>query len=234
MKTTLLSMILVLFSTIMIAQNSYQDVVYLKNGSIIRGTIVEQVPNKSLKIETADKSVFVYEMDEVERIRKENISDNSRGKTSGIKDGYRGILEVGYGFGVGDYGLDRLKVNFINAHQINPFFSIGFGTGLHYYSEDVDAAVIPAFADLRANFLNRSNSPYIALAVGYSFDASENFEGLGMLFNPSVGVNFKIDRNLFMNVGIGYEMQKVEYEDYYGNSQSENTGAIGVNLGFSF
>jgi hypothetical protein len=48
-----------------------QDVVYLKNGSIVRGTIVEQVPNQSLKIQTRDGSVFVYEMAEVTKITKE-------------------------------------------------------------------------------------------------------------------------------------------------------------------
>jgi TM2 domain-containing membrane protein YozV len=48
-----------------------QDVVYLKNGSIIRGVIIEQIPEESVKIRTADGSVFVYQMSEVERITKE-------------------------------------------------------------------------------------------------------------------------------------------------------------------
>jgi hypothetical protein len=47
------------------------DVVYLKNGSIIRGTILELVPERSVKIETRDGSVFVYQMTEVDRIAKE-------------------------------------------------------------------------------------------------------------------------------------------------------------------
>jgi len=49
----------------------WQDVVYLKNGSVIRGMVIEQVPNVSLKIRTADGSVFVYAMDQVEKITKE-------------------------------------------------------------------------------------------------------------------------------------------------------------------
>jgi len=49
----------------------FQEVVYLKNGSIIRGTIIEQVPGKSLKIQTVDGNVFVYEMEEVEKVAKE-------------------------------------------------------------------------------------------------------------------------------------------------------------------
>ena len=49
----------------------YQDVVYLKNGSIIRGVIIEQIPNESLKIQTQGGSVFVFQMSEVVRIAKE-------------------------------------------------------------------------------------------------------------------------------------------------------------------
>ena len=49
------------------------DVVYLKNGSVIRGTIVEQVPGESLKVQTADGSIFVYALDEVEKMTKEQI-----------------------------------------------------------------------------------------------------------------------------------------------------------------
>ena len=54
-------------------QGNYQDVVHLKNGSIIRGIIIEQIPNKSIKIETADKSMFVFGLEDIEKITKENF-----------------------------------------------------------------------------------------------------------------------------------------------------------------
>ncbi len=46
----------------MLSAQQMIDVVYLKNGSIIRGVIVEQVPNKSLTIKTADGNVFVLQL----------------------------------------------------------------------------------------------------------------------------------------------------------------------------
>ncbi len=51
--------------------SEYQDVVYLKNGSIIRGMIIEQIPGISLKLETRDGNVFVYKMEEIEKMTKE-------------------------------------------------------------------------------------------------------------------------------------------------------------------
>jgi hypothetical protein len=47
------------------------DVVYLKNGSIIRGFITEQIPNIQLKIETRDGSLFVFKIEEIEKITRE-------------------------------------------------------------------------------------------------------------------------------------------------------------------
>lgn len=50
---------------------SYIDVVYLKNGIIVRGLITEQIPNVQIKILTNDGSIFIYKMDEIEQILKE-------------------------------------------------------------------------------------------------------------------------------------------------------------------
>jgi hypothetical protein len=49
----------------------YLDVVYLKNGGIIKGMIIEQTPNVQIKIQTKDGSVFVYKFEEIEKIAKE-------------------------------------------------------------------------------------------------------------------------------------------------------------------
>lgn len=239
MKKYLALLLFALITTVSFGQSNYQDVVYLKNGSIIKGTIIEQVPNKSIKIETADRSVFAYQMDEIEKLTKEVIQGKSGGSlsNSGLQSGYKGIVELGYQIGTGDYGMDRLKLNIINGYQINPYFSLGFGTGLRYYF-DAEAALIPVFADFRANFMNNKISPYLSLGVGYSFDPTNDFEGVGFLLNPTVGVSFKVSDKSAMNVGLGYEMQKMDfyyYDGYYGYySSSENSGAISINVGISF
>ena len=82
MKTTLRIILLIaviVFSvTALMAQA--KDVIYLKTGSIIKGTILEMVPDKTIKIQTADGNIFVYNMFEVERISKESAvpSNESR------------------------------------------------------------------------------------------------------------------------------------------------------------
>lgn len=44
------------------------DKVFLKNGSIISGKIVEEIPGTSIRIITRDGSEFVYKVEEIEKI----------------------------------------------------------------------------------------------------------------------------------------------------------------------
>lgn len=230
------------------AQSDFQDVVYLKNGSIIRGMIIAQVPNKSLKIETGDGSVFVYELTEVEKITKEprKVPQGTRTKDSGKRSKYRGIVDVGYQIGVGDLGLGRLSLNVINGFQLDPFFSIGLGTGLRFYTFDSEA-LIPLFIDLRATFNENKVTPFVALGAGYSLDVGHGFSGIGLFLNPSAGISFKISERNAMHIGLNYEMQRFSYTrtDYTFNTytgryqpsystHTANSGAFGLNVGISF
>lgn len=47
------------------------DIVYLKNGNVIRGTMLELIPDSTVRILTADSSVFVFRLSEVERMTTE-------------------------------------------------------------------------------------------------------------------------------------------------------------------
>ena len=77
MKKLFFTIILVALTVNVLSQDNYRDVVHLKDGSIIKGIIIEQIPNKQIKVETSDGSVFVYEMDEIEKMSKEKISESS-------------------------------------------------------------------------------------------------------------------------------------------------------------
>ena len=59
-----------IYSLFLNAQNSV-NVIHLKNGSMIKGVIIEQIPNESLKLRTYDGSIFVFKADEIEKITLE-------------------------------------------------------------------------------------------------------------------------------------------------------------------
>ena len=71
MKRTILFLVCLMGMTFAFAQTYLQDVVYLKNGSIIRGDIIEMVPGETVKIMTADGNVFVHAFADVQKFSKE-------------------------------------------------------------------------------------------------------------------------------------------------------------------
>ena len=67
-RHVLLALLAMVITTIVNAQQI--DCVYLKNGGIIKGVIIEQIIGESIKVQTDDGSIFVYEINEVEKITK--------------------------------------------------------------------------------------------------------------------------------------------------------------------
>lgn len=53
----------------------WADVVHLKNGSIIKGVIIEDVPDVTIKIQTADGNVFVCQYAEIVKLTKEQVAN---------------------------------------------------------------------------------------------------------------------------------------------------------------
>ncbi len=67
----------ILCSLSLSAQDGREDVVYLKNGSIYRGIIIEQVPGVSLKIETVGGNVFFVALADVAKFTKEKKEESA-------------------------------------------------------------------------------------------------------------------------------------------------------------
>ena len=228
-------MLLALGSVAFCMAQEMQEVVYLKNGSIIRGTIIEQVPDKSLKIQTYDGSIFAYEMAEVEKITKEQAATHEQRRRSGtmldgngVRRGYRGFVELGYTIGTGDWdGTNRVEFATSHGYQFNSYFYAGLGAGVNYYHE-ADMVEIPIFADFRTDILNNWITPYVDFKIGYTV-----YDATGFYMSPTVGRRFGFANNVALNFGIGYTMQKISVDWYY-DSTKENMGGFSIKLGLEF
>ena len=221
----------------------YQETLYLKNGCVIKGVVIEQIPGVSLKMQTNDGSIFAYKMEDVEKITKEAPFVSSgrkiKGKAKATCIGYRGFVDDGYTFGVGKWkNTDRLEMTMSHGYQVVPWFYVGLGVGIHYWTdEDMDFGNIPLFADFRADFLESSVTPFLDLKIGYAFGLNDN--GNGFYCNPSVGVRFAVSSSYGINVGLGYEVQmcKIYYSSYLGDYYGwkvENLGGISLKVGMDF
>ena len=50
------------------------------------------------------------------------------------KNCYRGFVDAGYSFGIGDYKFGRFEINTTHGYQFNPYFFLGAGLGFHFMS----------------------------------------------------------------------------------------------------
>ncbi len=231
-----------LLVSVVASAQTMQEVVYLKNGSVIKGVIIEQTPNVSLKIQTADGSVFAYQMEEVEKITKETVDSPRRasnvrssssqshsfgGMGTGLKSGYRGFVDFGGGVGVGDWGDGRVGFSTSHGYQFCPYFFLGAGVGLNYHA-GWDVVEIPIFAHLRSEFLDNAISPFLDVKIGYS-----PYDGTGVYAEPSVGCRVGVTDKLGLSLGIGYEMQSLEI-GWGKYSDRKVCGAVSFKLALDF
>ncbi|NDV80560.1 porin family protein [Bacteroides sp. 51] len=241
MKQLFILLISLFISSFCYSQNNLIDVVYLKNGSMIRGIIIEQVPNQSLKIRTADGSVFVYNISDVEKMTREEPvvqertynRNNSRNYSRTITAtpsnktlrGYKGFIDMGYTFA--DEYEDRIEMSTSHGYQFNNYLFVGGGIAYHYYHDDeTDLYTMPIFANFRANFMNKKVTPFTDVRVGYSVgDLEGGYAYVGL------GARFKLVNKMALNLTLGFSYQEYEY-GYY--DDVTDTSGFNVKFGFEF
>lgn len=226
------------------AQTVFEDVVYLKNGSIIHGMIIEQIPNKSIKIQTKDENIFVCSLDEILKITKEE-ENSPTNNYSGIdynrikKSGYINITELNFAFGIGDIyrGYNAYGIQTVNGYLYTSRLSFGVGAGLLIDAHE-GTALIPLFADLRIYFLEQKPiTPFITIDLGYSLCTDNNNKG-GFLINPSLGIKAYASSKAALHFSIGYLVQSdtrsVSYYNYTRVNETVETGYLNFKMGVSF
>lgn len=208
MKKVIFLLVVALANIVACFAQSKSETVYLKNGSVIKGQVVEMTPNKQIKVQTADGSLFVYTMEEVDRVVKDETktqqdSSNLFSSDKGFDvKGFRGIVELGYVAG----GFDAPELSFSLGYQFNPYVFLGAGAGGQYFS-NVKRGGIPVFADLRGCLFLGTFSPYVSLKVGYEACIDMPVSG-GFYCSPTIGGKIMTTERQALTLGIGLSVLK--------------------------
>lgn len=141
MKKILLLFILLVSVSIYCDAQNYSEVVYLKNGSVIRGLIVEQIPDVSIKIKTYDGSLIICRMDEVLRIENGRLYKKYYNPTQSTLKGYKGFVDFGYV--VDEAGTTQARLNCPLHTGINSIITSSWGEEL--LSATLRMQVLPQF-----------------------------------------------------------------------------------------
>lgn len=217
---------------LLFSQNDAESTIYLKNGGVVKGVIVETTGSNSVMIKTSGGETYYYADNEIERITK-NAKPEEEPLHVTQQKGYRGSLKAGYCFSFGNESeyFNRIKFDFVNAYQIAPFFSVGVGVGVRIYHQiEPSEFLLPVFGELHFGFLQKKVGPYFSIGMGYVFDLSNDenfyFQKNGILIQPEVGCNFVISEIATLFIGIG--------GDLVHNKKSTPNNAFSLNLGVRF
>ena len=117
------------------AQQFMEDVVYLKNGSIIRGQIIEQVPGVSLKVKTKDGNVFAIKMEDVEKIERVPVNVEGTGKVKEKSPVVAFVLSFIFP-GLGQYYNGEWKKGVIQDVLYIGGYVVAFTAGIDYETDE--------------------------------------------------------------------------------------------------
>lgn len=226
---------------------SQRETVYLHNGSVIKGEVIEAVPGESIKVKTADGSIFVYDMADVERITKDADDTAPTGNARGGHRGLDFLLDVGYGVPTeGGKGFATAEIGLGKRFNKNFYFGIGSGA---WVSVDGGKPLVPVTADFRAMFpVGRARvAPGGTFRLGYVFNTEgdktfsvgsgryresfkvemPNYFMLEIMPSVEIPLSSKVD----FNVALGY-MHLIPVGD--GSDGMDGSGYFMSRVGFGF
>lgn len=176
-----------------------RDVLYLKNGWVLRGTL--QPHSDSIGIVISGGSYFQFHPDQVMRIEQEPwphgqstsraegpyasevYAEKERAPARKPKPSFVYPGERGYYFGFATALLmgqgqwspsAALDLQFYNGYAFSPYLKVGGGVATSLYG---DGPLMPFFAEIRGDITTNQNAPHYFARVGYNLPlyGSQNF-----------------------------------------------------------
>ena len=209
--------LLMLFTSPLLAQKKgWQDVVYLKNGSMLRGDLQEGSTAGDVKIKITGQNLLVFKAEEVARVTREYTHS---GFEYPYASGYLNITELGLSMGYRaanpSFGSASRVVNFsvqtFNGYQFYPAFALGLVTGIDTYEQ---ITLLPVGIGVRGDISKTRIRPFYGLDAGFALDWLNNpnlpadHDG-GFFWSPTLGIKFNSRKTHAFIVNLGYRSQKI-------------------------
>lgn len=201
-RNLLLAIFLVITASQLYSQRS-KDVLYLKNGSIINGTIIE-INDNQIKIRSADKNIFGFKTEEVDKYVKESTSYNGR-KENGLG------LAFESGFLMGPQHAEYVMPFSFNCLLNYTLFTkniASVGTGVEFIGQ----SYMPLFIEYKRLIFDRKTAPFL-FARGGSMLHSDKDESTDRTYTSYDQVK-KYKNGISLAVGTGISWSNGYNETY--------------------
>lgn len=252
-------LIILLASLFPLLASAKKDVVYLNNGNVVSGKIIEKKTSGAIVIETDDGRTLEYSRFDYYKIEQ--------GKEPKYKDQRRYVsfedrpnrlhffaaeLSAGATIEQGLKPAVPLQLSVVNGIRLGQFLQVGVGVGVRYYASngnvryyysdtaagDTEAGekkqyspwAFPIYADLRGNFISHDGRNLVPY---WSLDAGYTLGDKSFYVSPTLGVSIGGYRNNVL-VGVFYMGQFMK--DPFATDIRKNSmlDGLGVKVGFQF
>jgi hypothetical protein len=224
---------------------------HLKNGSVITGTVLEEVPGKEYKVKTPDGNIFVFKADEIEKIVlfQEGQDPNPMG-VAAVSNGvsfysFNGVSVGGRFFA--DEATYNIGLSSINGVRLG---RMKVGLGLEYQIT-ANGGYIPIFLDTRFNLSKSSSHLYafmnagmaisqynqkitVVKESGFTYDEIIHYEN-GFLARAGIGYEVPVSPSFECTISLfygaqGYSANKWLYVSVYFNAEGVMS-RVGLKMG---
>jgi hypothetical protein len=203
MKKHLVIVIMLIFILFPLSAQKAKDVLYLKNGSMIYGKLIE-IFEDQYRIQTSDGSIFIYKSSEVEKFAKEYPFFDGR-----KAEGFGFALEAG--FLVGAQNTDYFapfSFSFLAGITSKTKNIISLGSGVEF----IGRPYTPLFIEYKHLFYDRKTTPFIFVRGGALLHIGEDEAESYDYYNDNEPTNYKGGGSFAFGSGISWA--KEDYETY--------------------
>jgi len=211
-KLFLLSMMCAVSVAAWAQKRNYEDVVYLKNKWIFRGTIVHE--DSLVKLQSRDGNLYLFHRAEIDSMTREKVWRIYAYAQSGFahftelgplvagKTTMNGVTTAAFSFQT------------VNGYKFSQFVMAGLGVGADLYATQT---VLPVFASFRGDVSTKETViPFYFADLGYGFNITQdsnsdsNFKG-GLMMAAGFGLKIPFNRNAGFLLSAGYRYQGTSY-----------------------
>jgi sRNA-binding regulator protein Hfq len=248
MKNLILLLLLLLLVGGAFGQKEKNETVFLKNGSVIKGRLV-QVDDQNVVIRS-HRNVWVLNRSEIDTVAV---------KVPVLTDAFvapRWFAECSAGVLLGSADNKKqspFSIDFSANLQMLPGLYAGLGTGVDFLEE----SFLPVFVNLEYHFRPAYVTPFIGMKGGYLFPLEDDvyddgtymlydyYNSLpwypqsldnkgGIMLNPSVGFISRINGHLGLSLAFGYRFSQVKYKGEEHYEIETNYNRLSIRLGILF
>lgn len=259
-KSILIILLLLSVYQLSLAQALSEDVLYLKDGSILRGNIVEQYRDSLVKLQMNGGSIFAISTKLIGNIEynakpyQPDLPPGTDMPDSNKNSGYFNITAMGvlpgsnyyydYYYGNPQSGTSvGFTIQTIHGYRFNKHLLAGAGLAI----DIIQYPMGQLFADGRYEILDRKTTPFVFIDCGYGIPLSKGHQDANSEVTYSGGItagggagmriNFRNEGAFILEAG--YKMEKasenIKYETW-GTDQTNNYtySRLAIRVGLAF